>query len=57
MGNTKSSSNKVGVSGMEKKNTAKDTKINRTGSTIDDNAAKWMLAERDIQFLCTQTGM
>ncbi|CAF3447431.1 unnamed protein product [Rotaria socialis] len=57
MGNTNQASNKVGVSTVAKKRTQQGGNPSINPTKVDDKAAKWVLSERDIKFLCSQTGL
>ncbi|CAF2719028.1 unnamed protein product [Rotaria sp. Silwood2] len=57
MGNTKSSSNKIGTVTINQKRPQQSENKYRNLSESDDQDIKWALSERDIKFLCSQTGL
>jgi hypothetical protein len=56
MGNRKSAPNMIGIAAISSKRSVQSVNLFRNVSVTDEQAKKWILAERDIDFLHTQTG-
>ncbi|CAF0815432.1 unnamed protein product [Rotaria sordida] len=57
MGNTKSSSNRIGISIINQKRSQPSVNKHQNLPEPDDPRSKWALSERDINFLSSQTGL
>lgn len=56
MGNRKSSTTVIGISGLNTKRFQENMEAIRNPSEVDQQKKKWVLNERDIAFLMSQTG-
>lgn len=56
MGNRKSATTAVGISGLNTKRFQENMEALRSPLESDEQRKKWVLNERDIAFLMSQTG-
>jgi hypothetical protein len=56
MGNKKSSPNMIGIAAISSKRSRQSVNTHKNRSDSDEEQNKWNLTERDITFLCSQTG-